>query len=62
MAEPTIKGLKKALDRWHTNLYPDTKTLTGNDKQKAIGKVAMIEHVLWWIDAARRGEVVEEEE
>ena len=57
--EPTIKMLEKALDRWHTNLFPDTKNLTGNDKEKAIGKVAMIEYVLWWIDAVRRGEVSE---
>jgi hypothetical protein len=57
--EPTIKMLEKALDRWHTNLYSDTKNLTGRDKHTAKGKVAMIEHVSWWLDAVRRGEVKE---
>ena len=58
--QPTMKMLEKALNRWHTNLYPDTKNLIGKAKDEAIGKVSMIESVLWWIDAVRRGEVVEE--
>ena len=58
--EPNIKMLEKALNRWHTNLFPDTKHADFlNDTNVAKGKVAMIEQVLWWIDAVRRREVIE---
>ena len=58
--KPTIEMLEKALNRWHENLFPDTKHADFNrDTNVAKGKVAMIEHVLWWIDAVRRGEVSE---
>jgi hypothetical protein len=53
--------LERALKRWHENLFSDTKNLEiERDKNQAIGKVSMIEQLLWWIDACRRGEVSED--
>jgi len=55
-----IDVLERGLKDWHDSIFPATKGGETRDANVARGKAEVIEYILSWIDAARKGEVSEQ--